>query len=281
MTDDAETIRLARSFLFVPAVRPDRFENALAAGADAVVIDLEDAVEPERKEEARQILRSWLASNRSKVAVRVNPPTGEVGRADLAVLTDLQDRMNVVAVIVPKAEHASQLATVASACSTRTTLLPIVESAAGLACCTELAEAPGVARLMLGPLDLAIDLGIDFSFERGIASGPIRFKLVLASRLAGIAAPVDGPETELHNYDLVHDSMLRAYSMGFRGKVCIHPDQVRPVHEALKPGADKVSAARRIVAAGSYQRGVFQLDGRMVDKPVQDWAREVLDNHER
>lgn len=269
------TAALARSFLFVPATRPDRFAKAVAAGADQVVIDLEDAVEHAAKQEARDALATWLLRDEVPVVVRVNPPGGEHGAADIELLRRFRGRRGIAAVAVPKVEHPDDLVPVRAAVGPDVALLPIIETAVGLTVVASVAGAAGVVRLISGNLDLALDLLADFDVEHVAVA--VKMPLVIAGRVAGLCPPVDGPHPGFGDPQLVLESARRARAAGFRAKICIHPSQIGPVHEGFSPSRDEEEWARRILSVASTQTaGAFQLDGRMVDRPVIDWAEEVI-----
>jgi len=269
-------LALARSFLFVPATRPERFAKALASGADAVIIDLEDAVAPADKLAARQMLaQAWpgfSATERARVLVRVNASATAWHGDDLTLLGQL----GVTSVMLPKAESAAQLAHVAGALGSACALLPLIESVAGLDAADALAHSPQVLRLAFGNLD--------FQADAGMACGPdepeltaVRLAVVLASRRAQLAAPVDGvtPGTQ-DTVQLALDA-ARGRRGGFGGKLCIHPLQVAVVNTAFSPSAAELDWAQRVVAAfEAAGGGVFSLDGRMVDAPVLRLARRML-----
>ena len=179
---DPEATRIARSLLFVPASRPDRFDKALAAGADAVVIDLEDAVPPADKDRARDAVAAWLAPGRS-VVVRINGAGTGWFRGDLALCA----RPGVAAVMLPKAERADQVAALRDAGAAA--VMPLIESAAGFAALPAIAGAPGVQRLAFGSIDIQVDLGMRDPLEDELLLFPSQ--LVLASRLAGLQPPND------------------------------------------------------------------------------------------
>lgn len=279
-TDSARArrpIAHARSLLFVPATRPDRYAKALATEADAVIIDLEDAVASADKDDARTLLAQWLGSQRAvPVAVRINGTGTPPADADLALLGRFCGSTNISAVVVPKAETVQDIARVTAAVGGSIPVLPIIESAAGLAGATAVASAPGVVRLMSGDLDLGLDLGCDFESGDGLVAAVAKFPIVLASRLAGLAKPVDGPEIEVSDPRRVLYSARRASALGFGGKICIHPRQVQAVHEGFAASAEEKERAERIVSAAGASGGAFQLDGRMIDKPVVDRARQIL-----
>jgi citrate lyase subunit beta/citryl-CoA lyase len=179
----------ARSVLFVPGTRPDRFGKALTSGADAVVIDLEDAVAPEHKSDARQHVVDWLTARPARAAVRINGLGSPEHDADVEALAFCSP----LAAVLPKAELIGDLRALHERLPD-TPLLPLVETAAGLLAAATLARGPGVVRLALGSVDLQLDL--DLADEDVRSSGTpfmtARFWLATVSRAAGIAAPLDG-----------------------------------------------------------------------------------------
>lgn len=257
-----------RSLLFVPGNRPERFDKALAAGASAVIIDLEDAVAPTDKDAARAALAAWLKPHHA-VVLRINSVDTPWFADDLA----LCGAPGVAAVMLPKAERAETLATVTAAGARA--LLPLVESAAGLAGLPALAAAPGVQRLAFGSIDLQVDLGLKDATEDELL--PFRLQLVLASRQAGIGAPVDGVSTAIDDEARLQIDVQRARRLGFAGKLCIHPRQVGPVNAGMAPSAAELAWAQRVIAAASAAGGAaVAVDGKMVDKPVLLRAEALL-----
>lgn len=257
-----------RSLLFVPGSRPERFDKALAAGASAVIIDLEDAVAPADKDAARAAVAAWLQHHHA-VVLRINGVDTPWFADDLA----LCGAAGVAAVMVPKAERAETLAAVAAAGARA--LLPLVESAAGLAGLAALAAAPGVQRLAFGSIDLQVDLGMKDATEDELL--PVRLQLVLASRLAGIGAPVDGVSTAIDDEARLQLDVQRARRLGFAGKLCIHPRQVGPVNAGMAPSVAELAWARRVLdAAGAAGGAAAAVDGKMVDKPVLLRAEALL-----
>nr|WP_207794113.1 CoA ester lyase [Ramlibacter algicola] len=264
--------------MFVPATRPERIAKALASGADAVIVDLEDAVAPHEKDAARQGLPAALATlspaDRARLLVRINAGDTPWFDADLQVLAATAAG-GLGGAMLPKADSLPNLARVAQAAGPAS-LVPLIESVAGWARVRELAAAPQVVRLAFGHLDFQVDAGI--------ASGPgeeelvpVRLELVIASRLAGIAAPVDGVTVATDDAQEIDAASQRARRLGFGGKLCIHPAQVASVNAAFSPSEAQREWARRVLEAARTNPGVFQLDGRMVDGPVIRLARRVLD----
>lgn len=263
---------IIRSALFVPATRPERIPKALASGADAVIVDLEDAVAESLKAEARDNLENFLAATPdARVLVRINAPTHPEQAADLALCAR---HPGVVGVLLPKVESAVQVA-LAAGCGK--SVWPIIESARGLAHLAEIAQAQGVERLSFGSLDLGLDLGLasgSAAAERILDQA--RYALLLQSRLAGLAAPLDSVFPDIKNLLGLAQAVADARDMGFGGLLCIHPGQVAVVHETLMPSAAELDWAHRILAAGASGDGVFVVDGQMVDAPVIGRARRLL-----
>lgn len=264
---------VVRSYLFVPASRIDRLEKALAAGAHAVIVDLEDAVALSDKESARAALAAVKLMPGSPVYVRVNGPDERWFEEDLRVCASL----GVQGVLLPKAETAEQVARTRSV--VHAPVLPLIETARGFANMNQLAAADGVLRLMFGFIDFQLDLGITGEREELLY---YRSQMVLASRLAAIQAPVDGVTTDFNNPERVRDDTLYVKRLGFGGKLCIHPKQVAPVNGCFEPTADEVAWAKRVVEAANAANGAaVALDGKMVDKPVILKAEDILREAQR
>ena len=262
----------ARSYLFVPANRPDRFDKACAAGADAVIVDLEDAVPASDKQAAREALAAWV-SPEHPVLVRINSADSEWFRDDLA----LCGLPGVAGVVLPKAEKEQDLATIAAAGAQ--VILPLIESALGMWNAPGLARAPRVERLVFGAIDFSFDLRIKEGDEELLY---FRSQLVLVSRVAGIQAPVDGVTVDIDDLDWVREDTERARALGFGGKLCIHPKQVSVVNAGFAPtDAERDWATRVLEAAANANGAAVALDGKMVDRPVILIAQQMLEDAAR
>ena len=277
-----DAISLARSFLFVPANRPERFAKALASGAGAVIIDLEDAVAPDAKPAARaQLAQAWAGftePERARLVVRVNAVSTPWHLDDLQLMANLAAE-GLGGVVLPKAEAPDMLRTLAAHTGAACALLPMVETAAGLATIDALAGCPQVCRLVFGNLDFQADVGMACGPDEAELA-PVRLALVLASRRVGLAAPVDGITAALHDTDQLRSHTARSQRFGFGARLCIHPAQVAVVNAGLGPSAREVDWALRVLA--HQQRtgeGVFTLDERMVDAPVLKLAQRTLALH--
>jgi citrate lyase subunit beta/citryl-CoA lyase len=260
-----------RSYLFVPGDRPERFDKAVASGAHVTIIDLEDAVLPERKPQARAALLAWLEQTTHKVVVRINPFGTPWYEDDCIVLA----QPSVVGVMVPKAQDAGQLGTLAQSLREGQVLLPLVESVAGHFAAAQLARVPRVARLAFGSFDFMSDAGIRGDAEELDA---VRTNLVLVSCHAGIAAPVDGVTLATDDVPQIERDVARSRRFGMGGKLCIHPRQVPLVNAGFAPSAREIDWAHRVVAAlAQGQLGAVTVDGKLVDRPIELMARAILE----
>ena len=251
-----------RAPLFVPANRPERFAKAAASGTDAVILDLEDAVPQDAKEAARAALGADFTD--LPVLVRINARGTPWHDADVAAVAGLP----VAAVILPKAEDPATCSAVAAA--TGKPVIALIESGLGLAQARAIAAAEGVERLAFGSIDFCADLGCEHLREVLL---PARSELVLASRLASIAGPIDGVTVQLDDLSVIRDDAAHARAMGMTGKLCIHPKQVAEVRNSFAPTEGQIDWARRVLASGD---GAVSVDGAMVDEPVRIRARAIL-----
>ncbi|UGQ48000.1 HpcH/HpaI aldolase/citrate lyase family protein [Massilia endophytica] len=261
---------MTRSYLFVPGNRPERFGKACAAGAGAVIVDLEDAVPAEAKAGAREALAAWLeaATPGVPLLVRINSADSAWFADDLAMCRLAGPRL--AGIVLPKAERLDHIARAASAAA----VYPLIETAAGIAAVEALAAGPRVERLMFGSIDFALDLGITDEREGLLL---FRSRLVLASRLAGLGAPVDGVTTAIDDEARIGSDACYARGLGFGAKLCIHPRQLAAVHAAFSPSAEDVAWARRVVDAAQASNGAaVAVDGRMIDRPVILAAEQIL-----
>jgi citrate lyase subunit beta / citryl-CoA lyase len=267
---------IARSYLFVPGNRAERFDKALASGADAVVLDLEDAVTPDDKAVAREaVARHLLAADealRTRLVVRINDESTPWFDDDLAMLAAARAH----GVMLPKAEAVATVARVRRTCPD-IEVLALIESARGILQAEALAAVDGVSRLVFGTLDFALDL--DLVEDPSI--GPLGLdaaasRLAWASRAADLPPPVAGVTPDIDDPARLRADFARARAHGFGAKLCIHPKQVAWVHEALVPSAAELDWARRVVAAATGSSGAVRVDGRMVDKPVLQRAQRLL-----
>lgn len=255
--------------LFVPADRADRFAKAASAGPDAVIIDLEDAVAPQVRERAREQLPEGLSfvPPDMPVLLRINAAGTEWHEADIATAAHLR----LTAVLLPKAESADELRRVEDHCGCP--VIALVETAIGLHRAVEIAEAS--VRIAFGSIDFAADLAMAHTRQSLLAA---RSALVIAARLAGQPAPIDGVTTAIHDADLIADDCAHAVELGFSGKLLIHPAQIIPARRGFCPPEAELNWAAGILAAAAGG-AAMRVDGAMVDAPVIRRAEQIMARH--
>jgi citrate lyase subunit beta / citryl-CoA lyase len=280
-----------RSMLFVPGDRPERFDKAVASGADAVIFDLEDAVVPERRAAARREIARYLADAQRKVPlwVRINPVTTEDALLDLAAVIDGRPD----GIMLPKArdgadvERASHwlecLEARAGLGHGSVGLIPLItESAGAVLNAASFTRLPTRVRgLTWGAEDLAADIG---ALGNRLPDGELEFTYayarsmcLLAAAAAGVAA-IDTVDIEIRDVAAVERRARDSRRQGFSGRMAIHPVQVAPIHAAFSPSAAEVEWAGRVLAAFSASpgAGAVSLDGRMLDRPHIRQAERIL-----
>lgn len=276
-----------RSYLFVPATSGRKIDKAYASAADAVILDLEDAVAVSEKDAARALLATIVPASPARPTwIRINAVGTDFCFADLQACC----RVGVAGLLLPKAESAEQVRLVdwvlcnveqAQGLPARgIALAAIVETALGLQQVAAIAAASSrLRRLMFGAVDLAADLDIDTADEAG-ATSQARFAIAVASRAAGLEPPVDTAYTDIGNIEGLRQTTLRAKALGYAAKACIHPAQIAVVNDVFTPGASEVAWARRVVEAfeAAEREGLaaVKLEGQMLDYPVVEKARRLL-----
>ena len=273
-----QTFRARRSILFVPAVRPDRYPKALATGADAVCVDLEDGVAFGAKDAARDaalLLFTDRAPTRAEVVLRINDPKTELGQADIEALREASVLPD--AIMLPKVAGADEIREVESALASTLQGVPLIvqiETAQGVSEAERIVKAsPRIAALFLGAIDLSADVGCAVDWEALLYA---RSRIVLASALAGVSA-IDSPCMDVRAVDTLAEESRRARCLGFVGKAAIHTTQVPVIQEAFSPTTDELAWAHKIVAAyEDNQGGVLLVDGHLIERPVVQAARRTI-----
>jgi len=270
-----------RSLLYSPADRPELMRKAPDAGADAICFDLEDAVAPARTDEARAAVREVLTDPgfdpAAEVSVRL---TGEEPGVDLAAIAGPEARLD--AVMIPKAESAAAADRVAALCRDHDappTVLAVVETAAGVLSARAIAGAEATDAVLFGAEDLSADLGATRTDE-GTEVLYAREHVVLAAAAAGVEA-IDTLHTDFADEAGLAEDAAFGRDLGYDGKMAIHPAQVPVINEAYTPDPDRIDWAREVIAArraaAEDDRGVFEVDGEMIDAPLIAQAERVLE----
>ncbi|OYX21995.1 MAG: CoA ester lyase [Rhodobacterales bacterium 32-66-9] len=246
--------------LFVPANRPERFAKAAASGADAIILDLEDAVAPVDKDAARAALSAGFTD--LPVIVRINAAGTAWHAADLAAAA----QSPFAAIMLPKAASLDDIMRVAAI----RPVVALIETAAGIAEARTIARSGHVARLAFGSVDYAADLGCDHVPE---ALAAARAEIVLASRLGELPAPLDGVTTDLSDPAIAESDARGARALGFGGKLAIHPRQIEPIKSGFQPRPSEIEWARQVLDSGD---GAVRIGQSMIDEPVRARARALL-----
>lgn len=257
--------------LFVPGDRPERFDKAVAAGSGTVILDLEDAVAPANKAQARQSVADYVLGKQgeagaSELFIRINALDTLWFEQDVAMLSQLPE----AGVVLPKSETLESMQALRRQLGPSRPIWALIETAQGLANARALAAV--VDRLVFGSIDFCADLALAHTDE---VLAPYRAELVLAARLAGKSAPIDGVTTAIDQPETVQRDAARACAAGFAGKLLIHPRQIDPARKGFQPSSAEIDKARSVLATGEGQ-GAQVLHGQMIDKPVLDRARLTI-----
>lgn len=279
------TATLPITYLFVPGNRPERFAKAVEAAPDAVILDLEDAVHPDSKAAARAAIWAWQANTPSVPCqrfIRLNSASTALFRQDLTWLGDMRYPERCAGIFLPKAESPEDLSRVVErlrAWQPELQVVAIIETAKGLHQVESIAAIPGLARLAFGSLDFSLDINCSQVPEAFLYA---RNRIVLASRVAGLPAPIDGVTPAISELAVVAEDSRYARSLGFGAKLCIHPAQLATVQRAFLPDARELAWAGRVMSAVAGGSHAVQVDGEMVDLPLIEHAQRLLDmTHER
>ena len=271
-------VRLRRGLLFLPASRPDRFEKALATGADVVCVDLEDGVAPDAKDEAREQAFDLLRTARrgpTELILRINDPNTELGRRDLHAFCESGAMPD--ALMLPKVMSPEEIGLVEGILRPRhpdLPLVPLVETARGLAAAEEIsASSPRIAFVLFGGVDLSAELGCTNEWDSLLYA---RSRMVHAGALAGVGV-MDTPHMDVADLDGLAAEARAVRRLGLTGKAAIHPSQVPVIQNAFSPSHADVEWARRIVRAyEENEGGVLLVDGKLIERPVITAARRTL-----
>lgn len=276
MSRSEAALPLRRTLLFVPGDRPERFEKAVASGADVVCIDLEDGVALANKEPARRNIAQKLPQCPAscEIAVRTNSIRTRAGIDDLLALCNASTMPRLIA--LPKVESAAEVALVSAVlhdAGKQAEVIAMIESLQGLSQVADIAQAESVAMLALGTADLASEMTVSMDWAPMLLA---RLQLVQAAKRARVIA-IDGVWTNFEDDAGLTSETRRSIEIGFDSKACIHPRQIAVVHRAMRPDNETLANDRELVAtferAGGSATG---FKGRMIDKPLADAARRRI-----
>jgi citrate lyase subunit beta/citryl-CoA lyase/(S)-citramalyl-CoA lyase len=268
-------MRVRRSLLFAPGNRPAIFDKALAAGADVVCVDLEDAVPGPDKGMARDLAMGFLNGDAGpERVVRINSLRSVEGMRDLLAVVAARPESGVL--MLPKVAGAWEVRLadeVLTEAGLSLGLAVLVESAEGMANARAIMAGPRVQFALFGGVDYAAEMGVAVAHEPLLHA---RYEMVLAAKLAGIDV-MDVPSLAFRDNDIVQAEAGVAKSLGFTGKACLHPGNVAVVNAVFTPTADEIARAEKIVAAyEASPNGLAELDGKLIEKPVVRAMQRIL-----
>jgi (S)-citramalyl-CoA lyase len=271
-----KSILSLKSWLFTPATKSDRFTRAADVHSDALIIDLEDAVAPSAKTEARETALRYLAGNsadRLPCALRINSPDTRFGLDDLRALLNSPAKPDYL--VLPKCDSSALIALVGNLlreAKKTAQIIALIESAKAIGALKEIAGGEAKpAALVFGAADMAADLGAETAWEPLLW---VRARIIQAAASAGIAA-LDSPYFDIADTEGLKQETKASASLGFRGKCAIHPAQIATINAFLTPSEQQVAEARQILVVN--QQGVGSVDHEMVDEAVARKARLVLE----
>lgn len=266
------------TWLFVPATRMERVDKAFASGAEAVIVDLEDAVAQEDKAQAREALKNYYDEQNDKhtyqpIWLRINRAGTEAFFDDIALC---QQMPKLAGVLLAKAEQAADIEHVHQC--TGLPVIALIESAIGLYQIDNMAKATGLAAFSYGFLDLCNDLRVQVGTPSAeLIANQIRYQFILISKVHKLAPPIDTVYPDFNDEKGLTKRVQLWAQMGMSGMLCIHPKQVATVQQALQPTDRELEFAKRVIE--EYERSgqaVFKIEGEMVDAPVIERCRQLL-----
>ena len=263
-----------KTWLFVPATRIDRVAKAFASGADAVIVDLEDAVAAADKVQARKDLQVYYDSqDYQPIWIRINQASSNDFVEDLELC---QQMPNLAGLILPKAEKAADIEQLHNA--TGLPIIALIETALGLYQVDRLAKATGLLTFSYGFLDLCNDLQVQVGTAAAdIIANQIRYQLLLTSKVHNLLAPIDTVYTDFNDEKGLGQRVQLWSQTGMSGMLCIHPKQVAVVQQSMQPTDADIDFAKRVLEEYEQSgQAVFKIDGNMVDAPVIERCRQLL-----
>ena len=279
-----------RTALFAPGNRPDRAEKAIGSAADAVIIDLEDAVPIAEKESSRAVVREVLDRHpRRRIYVRINALTTPYAKEDLEAIAS----KNLTGIMLPKVDSPGDILTIdrlLTDVEERNGLIAgglevisICETAKGLEGLYQILSAKPVFNrisvVAFGAADYTLDLGINLTREGRELEYP-RFRIPIVCRAAGIMPPLDTPwMVDLKDIDGLIADAKKAKAYGFQGKIVIHPNQIEPCHSVFTPSEEEIAYAKQVIEAFEKAehegKAAIQLEGKFIDYAVVEKSKRI------
>ena len=268
-----------RSLMFTPGTQKDKLLKSISSDADALIWDLEDAVHPNEKDRARITIHEALEELQEKtnkpIFLRVNPYESDWFRDDVV----LARHPNITGVILPKTETQSQVRDTWDLMNQKGELIVLIETASGLKNLDDIFKDKNITGVALGAIDFAVDLDLTLT-DSGIELVYARSRIVTYAKAANISGIYDTVFPDINNLESLKSRALLTRSLGFNGQLAIHPKQLEIIHEVYSPSLSEIEWSKKVLhyaeneAKGS---GVFTLEGKMIDRPVIERAKQIYD----
>ncbi|MGL5742155.1 MAG: HpcH/HpaI aldolase/citrate lyase family protein [Legionella sp.] len=266
----------SQALLFTPGNKPERFAKALSSGANGLILELEDAVPPNEKDQARDNVIQFLTTKHPELLtiIRINHITTDAGLPDLLALKEAN--IHCDAILYPKTESAEELNIIANILNLKARniqLLGLIETAKGLHHLNSIVLNSPVNGLVFGAADFAADVGCQLSWEALLYA---RYQIIQAAALTHIPA-IDSPFFDFANGEQLIAETIKVKELGFKGKLAIHPKQIAPIKQNFAPTQEQVETAKKIIEIFEHAEGkACQYNGQMVDVPVYKHAQQIV-----
>ncbi|ETP67254.1 hypothetical protein G159_19095 [Planococcus glaciei CHR43] len=272
-----------RSLMFTPGTNKERLLKSVSSEADALLWDLEDAVHPDEKAAARAVIQEALDELEDKPAKPIFLRVNQYGTEWYAEDVKLARHENVNGIMLPKAESARQVQETWDGMGANGELIVLVETAVGIVRLEDIFSNPNVSGVAFGAIDYAVDADLTLT-EAGLEAIYARSRIVTYAKAAGIDGIYDTVFADIHNTESLQKRAVSARALGFNGQMAVHPKQIETIHEVYSPSREDIDWAVKVLHHAEHEAkgaGVFMLDGKMVDRPIIEKAKQIYQAAER
>ncbi|MBX0314706.1 HpcH/HpaI aldolase/citrate lyase family protein [Planococcus glaciei] len=272
-----------RSLMFTPGTNKERLLKSVSSEADALLWDLEDAVHPDEKAAARAVIQEALDELEDKPAKPIFLRVNQYGTEWYAEDVKLARHENVNGIMLPKAESARQVQETWDGMGANGELIVLVETAVGIVRLEDIFSNPNVSGVAFGAIDYAVDADLTLT-EAGLEAIYARSRIVTYAKAAGIDGIYDTVFADIHNTESLQKRAVSARALGFNGQMAVHPKQIETIHEVYSPSREDIDWAVTVLHHAEHEAkgaGVFMLDGKMVDRPIIEKAKQIYQAAER
>lgn len=272
-----------RSLMFTPGTNKERLLKSVSSEADALLWDLEDAVHPDEKAAARAVIQEALDELEDKPAKPIFLRVNQYGTEWYAEDVKLARHENVNGIMLPKAESARQVQETWEGMGASGELIVLVETAVGIVRLEDIFSNPNVSGVAFGAIDYAVDADLTLT-EAGLEAIYARSRIVTYAKAAGVEGIYDTVFADIHNTESLQKRAVSARALGFNGQMAVHPKQLETIHEVYSPSREDIDWAVKVLHHAEHEAkgaGVFMLDGKMVDRPIIEKAKQIYSAAER